>query len=227
MSLLPDEPIVVPSILAANPKRLRKQVREVVDAGARAIHIDVMDGCFVPAHAFSPLTVAMLADDLADLDVLLDVHLMVERPERYVRAYASAGADLISVHLEVRAELRFALDAIHDSGCLVGVAIRPSTPAWLIREVADELDVALCMTVEPGAGGQEFIASSPRRVAALASLLDGHGHIEVDGGVNLSTAATCARSGAQLLVAGSAIFAAPEPGEAFRELDHAVTRELV
>ena len=227
MSLFLDEPIVVPSILAANPGRLREQVLEVVDAGARAIHIDVMDGRFVPAHAFSPRTVALLADELADRDVLLDVHLMVERPERHVRAYASAGADLISVHLEVRAELRFALDAVRDSGCLVGVAIRPTTPAWLIREVADELDVALCMTVEPGFGGQEFIASSPRRVAALASLLDGRSPIEVDGGVNLSTASICSRSGAQLLVAGSAIFAASDPGEAFLELTHSVARELV
>lgn len=225
MILLPDEPIIVPSIVAADPRHLRQQVREVVDAGARAIHVDVVDGR--SASAFSPRTVAMLAQELAGSDVLIEVHLMDERPERQVRAYASAGADLISVHLSVRAEIRFALDAIRESGCLVGATIRPSTPAWLIRDVADELDVAVCTAASPGYAGQEFITSTPSRVYALTSTLGDRSHIEVEGDINLLSAPIFARSGAHLLVAGCAIFAASDPGSAFSELTHAVTRELV
>jgi len=224
---LPDEAIVVPSILAADATRLREQVLEVVDAGARAIHVDVMDGRFVAPHGFRPETVAMLRDALEDRDVLLDVHLMVEWPERHVASFASAGADLITIHVEARSELRATLDAIHDAGCLAGAAIAPSTPAWTLDAIADELDLALCMTVEPGYGGQEFIDASYARVSALAELVGSGTHIEVDGGIDRFTAPVSALSGAHLLVAGSAIFGASEPGEAFVELTHLVTRELV
>jgi ribulose-phosphate 3-epimerase len=224
---LPDEPIVVPSILAADASRLREEVLEVVDAGARAIHVDVMDGRFVAPYGFRPETVSMLRDALADRDVLLDVHLMVERPELLVRVFASAGADLITVHVEALSDIRVALDAIHDEGCLAGVAICPSTPPWLLTELVYDLDFALCMTVNPGYGGQRFIASSPARVSALASLLNPGTCIEVDGGIDRLTGPSCAAAGAQLIVTGSAICGAPRPGEAYLELAHAVTRELV
>jgi ribulose-phosphate 3-epimerase len=227
VSRLPEDALVVPSILAADATRLREQVLDVVDAGARAIHVDVMDGRFVAPNGFRPETVEMLRDALDGRDVLLDVHLMVEWPERWVASFAGAGADLITIHVEARSDLSATIDAIHEAGCLAGAAIAPSTPTWVLDAIAEDLDLALCMTVEPGYGGQEFIDASYARISSLTSLLGSGTRIEVDGGIDRFTAPVCALSGAHLLVAGSAVFHADEPGEAFVELTHLVTRELV
>jgi ribulose-phosphate 3-epimerase len=221
---LPERPLVAPSILAADAGRLRDEVREVVGAGARVIHVDVMDGNFEPPITFGAQTVAALRECVDGDDVLLDVHLMVERPERHVTAFAHAGADLITVHAEATPHLYRVLDAINDAGCLAGAAICPATPPSALADVVDLLDLALCMTVSPGWGGQPFIPGSPGRIAALASVLDGRARIEVDGGIDRVTAPACVEAGASLLVVGSAIFGTPNPGAAYSELASAVAR---
>jgi ribulose-phosphate 3-epimerase len=215
---LPDRTMVAPSILAADATRLGDEVKEVVQAGARMLHVDVMDGHFVPPITFGAQTVSGLRDALDGYDVLLDVHLMVERPERQVASFAHAGADVITVHAEATPHLYHVLDLIADAGCLVGAAISPGTPPGALAEVADLLDLALCMTVSPGWGGQPFIRRSPTRIAALSALLAGRACIEVDGGVDRVTAPVCVEAGAQLLVVGSAIFGTPDPGSAYLDL---------
>jgi ribulose-phosphate 3-epimerase len=217
----PTEPTVVPSLLAADPSRLREQALEVVEAGARALHVDVMDGRFVAPHGFRPETVAMLRDALGD-EVLLDVHLMVEQPERYLPAFADAGADLITVHVETCTDL----EPVRAAGVHVGIAICPSTPLQALDGLGDAVDLVLCMTVAPGYGGQRFIEVSPARVGMLAALHGPELRIEVDGGINAETGRACADAGAHLLVAGSAIFEAASPGDAYRELAHAFAKEL-
>src|SRR5437764_10361758 len=148
---------VAPSILSADFGRLREQVAEVMDAGARVIHVDVMDGHFVPPITIGPLIVAALRDLVHDAGGMLDVHLMIERPERQVHEFARAGADQITVHFEATPHVHYAVKAIHEAGCLAGVAITPSTPADALAAIAADLDTALCMTVNPGWGGQSFI----------------------------------------------------------------------
>jgi ribulose-phosphate 3-epimerase len=224
MLRLPDEPIVVPSILAADPALLYEQVVDVVDAGARAIHVDVMDGRFVATRGFRPETVAALRHVLGAREVLLDVHLMVERPERMVPAFAMAGADSITVHVEASTELLGTIDLIHEYGCFAGVALSPSTPVAELDAVAEELDLALCMTVEPGYGGQRFIETSPARVSAIAQLV---ARVEVDGGIDAVTGRACLDAGASLLVAGSTIFRRDDPAAAFAELNGALAKERV
>lgn len=225
MNALPERPHVVPSILAADAGALREQVLEVVDAGARMIHIDVMDAQFVPTFGFTPSTVAALREAVDGRGVLLDVHLMVESPDRHVATFARAGADIVTVHIESRSDIRYALDAIHDAGCYTGVALRPSTPPVVLRGIADDLDVALCMTINPGWGGRQFLSASPARISALRGHLHADTRIEVDGGINRVTAQRCVDAGASLLVAGSAIFGTDDPGAAYFELA-AVTSKL-
>jgi ribulose-phosphate 3-epimerase len=220
---LPTGPVVAPSILAADASRLAEQVGEVVAAGARMIHVDVMDGHFVPPITFGAQTVAALREQLGGLDVVLDVHLMIERPERDIEAFAAAGADMITVHVEATPHLHYALAAIHAADCLAGAAICPGTSPAALAEVSGLLDVALCMTVNPGWGGQPFIAASPDKIRRLAAVVGTTTRIEVDGGIELHTAPTCADAGATLFVAGSAVFGAADPGAAFRELAASVT----
>jgi ribulose-phosphate 3-epimerase len=220
---LPSGTVVAPSILAADASRLADQVREVVAAGARVIHVDVMDGHFVPPITFGAQTVAALREQVDGLDVVLDVHLMVERPERHVASFAAAGADVITVHVEATTHIHYMVEAIRAAGCLAGAAICPGTPPDALAEVAGQLDLALCMTVDPGWGGQPFIATSPDRIRRLATLVDATTRIEVDGGIGLHTAPTCAAAGATLLVAGSAVFGAADPGAAYQTLAAAVT----
>src|SRR5262249_51787997 len=157
--------------LAADAGRLRDEVLEVASAGARLIHVDVMDGHFVSGLGFGPRTVAALRETLDGTGVLLDVHLMVDRPELQIAQFAAAGADLITLHAEATPWLRQAVTWVHEAGCLAGAAICPPTPPAALVDVADLVDVALCMTVPPGAGGQRFLASSPDRVAILAALV--------------------------------------------------------
>ena len=206
---------VAPSILPADFARLGAQVAEVMDAGARVIHIDVMDGHFVPPITIGTLIVSALADQVHAAGGMLDVHLMIERPERQVAEFAKAGADSITVHAEATPHLNRALQAIKEGGCAAGAAINPATPAAALSEVTGLLDVALCMSVNPGWGGQPFISASLDKLARLRALLGADVAVEVDGGVDATTAGPCAEHGASLLVAGSAVFGASDPAEAY------------
>lgn len=212
------ERLIAPSILAADLGRLRAQVEEVVAAGASVIHVDVMDGHFVPPITFGPIAV----EALRDLGVTLDVHLMIERPERQIDAFAEAGADIISIHAEATPHVHHALEQIRGHGCRAGLAVNPGTPPECFGEVTP--DVALCMTVNPGWGGQRFIGASLEKVRRIRSLIGSDADLEVDGGIDRDTAGPCAEAGASLFVAGSAVFGAPEPGAAYRELIQAVAR---
>jgi ribulose-phosphate 3-epimerase len=217
MSPVPEllrERRVAPSILSANFARLGAQVGEVMAAGARVIHVDVMDGHFVPPITIGSLIVGSLAEQVHGAGGILDVHLMIERPERQIADFARAGADVITVHAEATPHLHFALAAIREAGCAAGAAINPATPPSALTEVPELIDVALCMSVNPGWGGQPFIEASLEKLARLRSLLPGT-PLEVDGGVDAKTAGPCAKRGASLLVAGSAVFGASEPAEAY------------
>ena len=215
---LPRERRIAPSILSADFARLGGQVAEVMDAGARVIHVDVMDGHFVPPITIGPLIVDSLRDQVHGAGGWLDVHLMIERPERHVAAFAEAGADSISLHQEATPHVNYALNAVKDAGCRAGLAITPATPVEMVREVTDVVDILLCMTVNPGWGGQAFIASSLEKLARLRDLLPAAVAIEVDGGVDTDTAGPCAQAGARLFVAGSAVFGTDDPAAAYRAL---------
>jgi ribulose-phosphate 3-epimerase len=207
---------VAPSILSADFSQLGSQVAEVLAAGARVIHVDVMDGHFVPPITFGALIVGALADQVHDAGGVIDVHLMIERPERQVAEFAKAGADSITVHVEATPHLNYALAQIREAGASASAALNPGTPATSIAEVArDSLDMALCMTVNPGWGAQSFIPASLDKIARLRELLPAHVALEVDGGVHEQTAGPCADAGANVFVTGSAVFAAKDPGAAY------------
>lgn len=206
---------VAPSILAADFARLGAQVEEVMAAGARVIHVDVMDGHFVPPITIGPLVAAAISDQVHDAGGVVDVHLMIESPENHVEEFAKAGADSIHIHTEATPHTNRTLTAIRDLGCLAGLAINPGTPAEAVSELGDYMDICLCMTVNPGWGGQAFIPESPAKVGRLRELLPEGVAIEVDGGVDPSTAGSVAEAGAGLLVAGSAVFGAEDPGQAY------------
>jgi ribulose-phosphate 3-epimerase len=193
-----------------------------MDAGASVIHVDVMDGHFVPPITIGPLIVAALADQVRGAGGTLDVHLMIERPERQVAEFAKAGADNITVHFEATPHVNYAVSAIREAGCTAGVAITPSTPIDAFADVAADISVALCMTVNPGWGGQPFIASTLGKVERLYTRLEPRVAIEVDGGIDESTGPRCKVAGARLFVAGSSIFGQPDPGEAYARLARAV-----
>jgi ribulose-phosphate 3-epimerase len=211
------ERLVAPSILSADFSRLGSQVAEVMDAGARVIHVDVMDGHFVPPITIGPLVAASIADQVHDAGGVLDVHLMIEQPDRHIEAFAEAGADSITFHEEATPHANRTLAAIRELGCLAGIAINPGTPADALAELRGLADIALCMTVNPGWGGQAFIPSSPDKVSRLASIV-GDAKIEVDGGVDVGTAGSVAEAGASLFVAGSAVFGADDPAAAYTEI---------
>jgi ribulose-phosphate 3-epimerase len=207
---------VAPSILAADFARLGAQVQDVLDAGARTIHVDVMDGHFVPALSMGPPVVSALADQVHGAAGYVDVHLMVERPERHIAEFARAGADGITVHVEATPHANYALAAVRDAGCRAGIALCPSTPVIAVSELVGDFDLALCMTVNPGWGGQAFLPGSVSKVERLRSAIGPHAALEVDGGIDATTAGPCARAGATVFVAGSAVFGASDPGAAYR-----------
>ena len=214
MRELIESPRVAPSILSADFAKLGSQVAEVMDAGARVIHFDVMDGHFVPPITIGPLVLGGIADQVHDAGGAVDVHLMIAAPERQVEEFAKAGADSITFHEEATPHANRTLHAIRELGCLAGVALNPGTPAEAVGELRGCADIVLCMTVNPGWGGQSFIATSPAKVERLVPLA-GAARIEVDGGIDASTAGPIAAAGASLFVAGSAVFGAADPAAAY------------
>lgn len=212
---------VAPSILASDFARLGEQVATVMDAGARVIHVDVMDGHFVPPISIGPLIVEALAGQVHDAGGLLDVHLMVERPERRVADFASAGADSITAHFEATPNIHYALHAIRAAGCNAGLALNPGTPVSAIDALAGAYDLLLCMTVNPGWGGQPYIPGSDAKIAALRERIPAGVALEIDGGVDTTTAGPAAAAGATVFVAGSSIFGKPDPAAAYRTVAEA------
>src|SRR5436190_4560066 len=215
---------VAPSILSADFSRLGAQIAEVMDAGARLIHVDVMDGHFVPPITIGPLIAGSIADQVHDAGGAIDVHLMIDRPADHVAEFARAGADCISIHYETDPHTHRTLSAIREAGCLAGLALNPGTPAESVAELKTSADVILCMSVNPGWGGQPFIASSADKVARLRSLAPTPA-IEVDGGIDADTVGGVADAGASLFVAGSAVFTAPNPADAYRRIAAAAGAE--
>jgi ribulose-phosphate 3-epimerase len=213
---LMQEVRVLPSILASDFARLGEQVAEVMDAGARVIHVDVMDGHFVPPITIGPLHVAALREPVHDRGGALDVHLMVERPEQRVDEFAAAGADSLIVHWEATPHVHYALKAVREAGLHAGLAINPATAPEAVTGVAGSFDHLLCMTVDPGWGGQEYIEGSTAKVARLRELLGPDVPIEVDGGIDAQTVGAVREAGATLFVAGTSVFGAPDPAAAYR-----------
>jgi ribulose-phosphate 3-epimerase len=215
-------PRVAPSILSADFDRLGEQVQEVLDAGARVIHVDVMDGHFVPPITMGPLVVSALRERIGAAGALLEVHLMIEHPERQIAEFARAGADLITVHAEATPHIDYALSLIRDAGLAAGLAVCPSTPLAVYAEAADKVDLALCMTVNPGWGGQRFIEASIGRLGRARSLLRDGVALEVDGGIEVDTATRARAAGAGVFVAGTAVFGSSDPAAGYVALAEAV-----
>jgi ribulose-phosphate 3-epimerase len=213
---------VAPSILASDFARLGEQVATVMDAGARVIHVDVMDGHFVPPISIGPLIVDALREQVHDAGGVIDVHLMIERPERTVADFASAGADSITVHFEATPHIHYALHAIREAGCNAGLALNPGTPVGAVDALAGAYDLLLCMTVNPGWGGQPYIPASDAKIAALRERIPDGTPLEVDGGIDTASAGPAAAAGATLFVAGSSIFGKPDPAAAYRAVAEAI-----
>ncbi|WP_078554760.1 ribulose-phosphate 3-epimerase [Bacillus alkalicellulosilyticus] len=209
---------IAPSILSANFATLAKDIQEVADGGADYIHVDVMDGHFVPNITIGPLVVEAIRPVT---ELPLDVHLMIENPDQYIKSFAQAGADIISVHVEACPHLHRTIQLIRDHGVKAGVVLNPATPVDTIQHVINDVDLVLLMTVNPGFGGQRFIEGVLPKIHAVSEMAKSKGldiDIEVDGGVNKETAKRCIEAGANVLVAGSAIYNRSDRAEAIKEL---------
>lgn len=209
---------IAPSILAADPGNLRAEVKRAEDAGAEFLHLDIMDAHFVPNLSYSPHIVKALR---SDSKMFFDVHLMMTNPLDYAEAFVDAGADLITIHAEVIDDLKAAADTLHSLGVKAGIAIKPKTPVSAIKDYIKYFDMVLLMTVEPGFGGQSYIESVNPKITEVRQIITDMGldiDIQVDGGVGAKNAEIPVRAGANVLVAGSAIFGAEDVEEAVKEI---------
>ena len=212
---------IAPSVLSADWLRLEEQVAEVLDAGADWLHVDVMDGRFVPNLTFGAEMIATLR---RLTDAPIDVHLMVVEPENYIEPFADAGATQFTFHPEATIHVHRQLEAVRDRGLRPGLAVNPATPLSLVEEVVNDLDILLIMSVNPGFGGQSYIAGTTEKVRRARALLDGRGsgaYLEVDGGISPTSIAEVYHAGADTFVAGSAVFHAPQPGAVVQQLRNA------
>jgi len=218
---------LAPSSFPADFARLGKQIAEVGKAGADYIHVDVMDGHFVPNITIGAPVVASLRP-LTDLP--LDVHLMIEHPERYISDFVDAGADIITVHVEASRHVRSTIEAIKDLGARAGVSVNPPTPLSAVDDFIHHVDLVLVMSVNPGFGGQAFIPESLPRIAEMRKMIDARKpgvELEVDGGINADNAAEIVRAGADVLVAGNSVFRASDGiKQAMQRLREAVAQEI-
>ena len=213
--------LIAPSILSADFTALGAAVMAAEQGGADLIHLDVMDGHFVPNITIGPLVVRAVKRVAR---VPLDVHLMISDPDRYVEAFAEAGASMLSVHVEVLPHLHRTVSFIKSLGVRAGVVLNPSTPVVALEEIAGDVDFVLVMSVNPGFGGQTFIPRSEAKVRAVRALLDRAGSaapVEIDGGIDVSNIRRVVAAGAEIIVVGSAIFQTPDPAAATRELKNA------
>jgi ribulose-phosphate 3-epimerase len=201
---------IAPSILAADFSRLGQQVSDALACGIKRIHCDIMDGHFVPNISMGPAIVGSIKSIVAKAGAIIEAHLMIEEPERYVADFVKAGADLVTVHVETCPHLHRTLQQIRELGAQVGVTLNPATPLVTVEEILGDVDLVLVMTVNPGFGGQEFIPETLEKIARLKEMLAkrklSHVHIEVDGGIHTATIASVAKAGATIAVTGTAVF---------------------
>jgi ribulose-phosphate 3-epimerase len=210
---------LVPSILSADFSRLGEEIERVMDAGVRMVHCDVMDGHFVPNLTMGPAVVAAIAPEVHRRGGWLSVHLMIERPEDFIDDFCRAGADALSLHVEACHHLYHAISAIRGQGVGAGVALNPGTDASRLRGVAEMVDFALVMTVNPGFGGQKLIPAALGKVPQVRRMLPPHAAVELDGGVHRDNIRQVVAMGANWIVAGSAVFGSPNPGAEVRALE--------